>query len=235
MGDFFGKKASSPEPPSASETTKDAIQAQVESLPEILAAQQEFGPQFTQAELDLAKEFSPQFLQEQLRLQEEFGPQIAEALRSQREVETPELAAAQDVLTEFLEQENLLTPQEEQKFRADSRAATSVRGLGEGGEAALEEIRGLTALRQQLKSQRLNVALSTAGRTPVGGSLVQQQNVSPGQLVQNVAPSDIFGLQENVFSNLTSQFGVRQKAQTAQTAQNQQFASDTGKFLLTGQ
>jgi len=200
-----GSSPKAPTPPSPAQTTRESIQAQIESLPEILSAQKEFGPQFSQEALNQLGEFGPQQIEQQLRLQEKFGPQIAEALRAQRAVETPELAAAQDVLNKFLSQENLLTPNEEQQFRADSRAATSVRGLGEGGEAALEEVRGLTALRQQLKAQRLNIALSTAGRTPIGGSLVGQPQAQ-NQLVQNVQPSDIFGLVSNNFAQQSANF-----------------------------
>lgn len=207
-----GSSALAPTPPTAVGTATESTEAQLAQLPSILKAQQEFGPQFAQQQIDQLLALGPQALQAELGFQKEFGPQFAEAQRAQREIEAPELGTAQDVLNKFLQEENLLTPQEEEQFRADSRAATSVRGLGEGGEAALEEIRGLTALRQQLKAQRLNIALSTAGRTPIGGSLVGQPNVGTGQLVQNVAPTDIFGLTNNNFTQQSRNFQASQAA-----------------------
>lgn len=189
-----------PRAPSSQETTKEAIQAQIESLPDILKAQQEYGPQFTQLQLENLRRFGPQFLEESIGLEKEFGPELALATRQSLGVLAPERIAGQDVLADYLRQQNLLTPEEEQQFRQDVRAATSVRGLGESGEAKLEEIRQLTQLRQQLKNQRLNIALSSAGLIPTTpGAFVGTPKTSQPQLVQNVTPSDIFGLTSNTF------------------------------------
>lgn len=212
-----GDQPEPPPQPTAQETTAESIQAQVSSLPDILAAQQEFGPQFTQLDLEQLQQFGPQFAETLLGLQREFGPQITAALREEQAQLAPELTAAQGVLTEFLGQEDLLTPQEERQLQQDVRGAQGVRGFAlESGLGAEQEIEELTRLRQELKTRRLNIALSTAGRVPIGGQSQfqpSQQAFGPGQLVQNVAPSQIFGLAGQNFATQGGIFGAQLSAQ----------------------
>jgi hypothetical protein len=183
---------STPNPPSVGKTSDRAIQYQINQLPKILAAQEKYGGKFTEAELNLLKEYGPQFA----NLQQEMAG-----------ITSPQSIAAQKLLTEEFQRpvEELLTPGEAQQFRADSRAATSARGLGESGFGALEEINALTQLRQSLKMQRLNLALGSTGGLPQASSFTQQGQISPGQLVQNVTPSQIFGLAS---SNYSTQAGA---------------------------
>lgn len=228
------KQPSAPPPPSPAETTRQSIQAQVESLPEILEAQREFAPQFTQEELDLLRDFGGQFLQEQLELEKEFAPQITQLTREQQEILAPERIAGQEALEEFLTREDVLTEAERGRIQQQARAAQSVRGLAETGFGALDEARQLADLRRSLQSERINVALSAAGRVPTtGGFQTQTPNVSQGQLVQNVSPQDIFSLTNNNFSNLTNQFATKSRAATEQRAQNIGLGSDVAGAALS--
>lgn len=204
-----------PPAPTPEETSEQAIQAQIEATPKILETQREFGPQFTQLTLEQLQQFGPQFAQTALDLQREFGPQIGAALRAEQEAAAPELGAAREALTSFLQQEDLLTPEEERQTLQDIRQAQNVRGFGiASGVGAQDELRKLTDLRQQLKTRRLNIALSTAGRAPVtGGSQFQAagQAFGPGQLIQNVQPGQIFGLASSTFATQANIFNQQQQ------------------------
>ncbi len=176
-----------PQPPSVKETSAQAIQAQIDALPKMLAAQKQYGGQFSEQEL---------------KLLQQYGPQYAEFQNQMTDITNPQARAGQGLLTQELQRpmSELLTPEEVGQFQADSRAATSSRGLGESGFGALEEIRGLTALRQQIKAQRLNLALSASGNAPVAQTFASSGQMSPGQMVQNVNPSQIFGLAQSNYS-----------------------------------
>jgi len=74
------------------------------------------------------------------------------------------------------------------------RAAQSVRGIGDISPlGAIQESAEIQRLRSNLRARRINVALSTAGRVPIGGVPTVQGTIGRGQLVQNVSPENIFG------------------------------------------
>jgi len=196
-----------PPAPSPGETSAQAIQAQIDALPKILAAQQQFGPGFSQQQLEDLQTFGPQFAQSALDLQRQFGPQFAEVERGL----APELAGAQRTLSDFLNQTD---EQEFQSLRPglleDVRAGQSQRGLGAISPlGSIDESVQLARLKQSLKDRRLNVALSTANRVPIGGIAQVQGQTGVGQLVQNVNPESIFNAQasNNAFSS--SIFGTQ--------------------------
>jgi hypothetical protein len=184
------KKPSAPEAPNPLDTAKASIDAQLQALPDILAAQQQYGGQFAE---------------EELKLLEKYGPRSAEALKAQTDILHPETGKATDLLERYLSSD-YLDPQMEEQFLASSRAATSARGLGESGFGALEEVRGLSDLRNQLKMQQLNVALSAAGYAPSAAQSASLSGIGQNRVVQNVEPSQIFGLTASNYGNLTSQY-----------------------------
>jgi len=196
-----------PPPQNPTETSAQAIQAQINALPEILRAQQQYGSQFSQLQLDELQKFGPQFAQAALNLQKEFGPQFAEIERSL----SPELAGAQDTLKKFLQstdedEYNSLKP----GLLEDVRAAQSLRGLGAVSPlGAIDESVQLQRLKQSLKDRRLNIALSTAGRVPISSFPTVQGQTGVGQLVQNVSPESIFGAQAANNSYNASIFGTQ--------------------------
>ena len=211
---------------------QESIQAQLDALPQIVAAQKQYSPELLQMELDNLTEFGPQFMEQQIGLEGEYGPELARVTRESIGELAPERIAGQDVISSYLANDALLTPQEEEQFRADHRAASSVRGLGESGEAALDELRQLTGLRQSLKSQRLNIALSAAGLVPVTGQqTTQTPNTSVNQLVQNVSPEAFMGLSASRGNNQSSMFGSLAAAKSSDYAANMKLIGDTTKAV----
>lgn len=238
-----GDEPEPPAVPSPTQVSESAVQAQAANLPEILRAQQEFGPQFVEAQLALQEQFAPRALKDQLALQQQFAPGFAEATRDITQILRPEAIAGQERLLEELQRPlaETLSPEEEAAFQRSSRAATSVRGLGESGFGALEEVRGLTDLRNQLRQQRLNLALSTVGAIPTQPTQMPTPQVSAGQLVQNVQPATFFGGQQAQQSTLANIFGTQEQSRIAQRGQNIQLLGDIvgggsqiGAALATG-
>lgn len=204
-----GNDAPAPAPPapvaSAQETSAQAIQAQIDALPQILASQEQYGPEFSNLNLSQLKEFGPQFAEAALQLQERYAPRFAEIERSL----SPELAGAQKTLADFLNQTD------DQEYAAlrpglleDVRSAQSMRGLGAISPlGSIDESVQLARLRQSLKDRRLNIALSTAGRVPISSFPTVQGQTGTGQLVQNVNPDSIFGYQQGLNNFNASVFG----------------------------
>ena len=182
--------------PSAQETSAQAIQAQIDALPKILASQQEFGPQFSQQQLESLQTYGPKFAEAALQLQKTYGPAFAEVERGL----SPELAGAQRTLSDYLggndqQEYDALAP----GLLEQVRAGQSQRGLGAISPlGSVDESVQLQQLKQSLKDRRLNIALSTAGRVPIGGMQNIQGQSGTGQLVQNVNPESVFGYQQGL-------------------------------------
>ena len=220
-----------PAPPSTGETSAEAIQAQIDALPKQLAAQKEYGPQFSELELQQLQEFGPQFAEQALELQKEYAPQFAEV---EREL-SPELAGAQDTLANFFQQTDDAEYQAlKPGFVEDVRSAHSQRGLGDISPlGSIDEGVQLQRLKQSLKDRRLNMALSTAGRVPISGVPTMQGQTGVGQLVQNVDPNSIFNYQSSlnnfnssIFGTQANMYGTNVNAVTQRRGQNMSMISD---------
>jgi len=200
--------------PSSQETSAQAIQAQIDALPKILQAQQQYGPQFSQTQLDLLNQYSGQFAQQNLDLQKQYQPQYQE-LQYQL---NPELKGAQDNLTTFLNGNdtadyNALAP----GILDQVRAGQSQRGIGAISPlGSIDESVQLAQLKQSLKDRRLNIALSTAGRQPIGQTTVAQNTTGTGQLVQNVDPNSMFTYQNGLNNFNASIYGSQTSAYNTQ-------------------
>jgi hypothetical protein len=189
----MSSKSKEPTPPSVEQTSAQAMQAQISNLPEMLKAQQQYGPQFTQQYLSELQQFAPQLLGFQRQMESEY---------------TPELASARKVLDEYFAQEQQLTPYEERQAKETFRSGQAARGMAQTGMGAQEELRGLTALRQQLKSQRLGLAMQMAGMgSPQTAAMTTMSPVANLGL-QNVNPAQTFGLTQ---SNYQSQMNNQQQ------------------------
>lgn len=200
-----------PAPPSAGETSAQAIQSQIDALPKILAAQQQYGPQFSQLSLDQLKQY---------------GTEFAKAGLDVQNIIAPEVSASQKYLTDYLggndqAEYDALRP----GLLEDIRSAQSQRGLGAISPlGSIDESVQLQRLKQSLKDRRLNVSLSTAGRVPIG----QIPTTSgTGQLVNNVNPDSIFGYQQglnnfnaSIFGTQGSMYGTSYNNATARRGQN---------------
>jgi len=224
-GDVPAQPSAPPAPPSASETTAQAIQAQIDALPKILAAQQQYGDQFSEEQLKSLQTYGPKFAEAALALQKTYGPAFAEVERSL----SPELAGAQKTLADYLNQSD---EAEYQALRPglleDVRSAQSLRGLGAISPlGSIDESVQLARLKQSLKDRRLNVALSTAGRVPISSMPTVQGQTGTGQLVQNVNPDSIFNYQSSlnnfnasIFNTQSNIFGTSYNNATARRGQN---------------
>jgi hypothetical protein len=213
-------------PPSVQETSAQAIQAQIDALPKILEAQKQYGGQFSELNLQELGQYGPQFAELALKLQEEYGPRFAEIERSL----SPELAGAQDTLKNFFAQTDdaeyaSLRP----GLLEDVRSAQSMRGIGAISPlGSIDESVQLQRLKQSLKDRRLNVALSTAGRVPIGGMPTVQGQTGSGQAqIQNVNPASIFDYQQglnnfnaSIFGTQANIFGTQSNAVTQRRGQN---------------
>ncbi len=229
----MGGGQSQPSPPSAptpaptvQETTAQSIQAQIDALPRILEAQRQYGGQFSEEQLSSLRRYAPQFAEQALALEEQFAPQYKRI----SDLLNPEIGAAQKTLTDFLDatddqEYNALKP----GLLEDVRGAQSQRGLGAISPlGSIDESVQLQRLKQSLKDRRLNIALSTAGRTPISGMVnMGQGTTGVGQLVQNVTPSDAIGYQSalnnfnaSIFGTQANIFGTQSQAATATRGQN---------------
>lgn len=192
------------------ETSAQAIQAQITALPQILEAQREFGPQFQEEQLASLREFGPQFTEEAIGLTEQFGGRLAEQTRAEQAILAPERVAGSQAVADFISGgPDTLTPQEERDFRQDIRAAQQTRGLAQSGFGVQDELERLTRLRQDLKNRFLDVSLSASGRLPAAGQATIGQPQQQGQLVQNVTPSQIFSAQAASEETAASIFKTR--------------------------
>ena len=208
MGKNDSPQPAAPAPaPSVNETSAQAIQAQIDALPKILAAQQQYGGQFSQQQLESLQQYGPQFAEAALKLQSEYGPRFAEIERSL----SPELAGAQDTLANFFKGGDEAEYEALKPGLLESvRGAQSQRGLGAISPlGSIDESVQLQQLKQSLKDRRLNVALSTAGRVPIGGMPQIQGQTGVGQLVNNVNPESIFGYQQGLNNFNASIFGTQ--------------------------
>ena len=212
-------------PPSQAETSAQAIQSQIDALPKILAAQQQYGDQFSQEQLDSINQFGGPFADAILKLQQQFAPQY----KAISDTLNPEVAAAQRNLTGFLDQTddaeyNSLAP----GVLANVRAGQSQRGLGAISPlGSVDESVQLAQLKSSLKDRRLNISLATAGRTPIGGIQNIQPNTGTGQLVQNINPDSAMNYQQglnnftaSIFNSQGNNYGTSMTANTAKQASN---------------
>ena len=211
------------QPPSMQETSAQAIQSQIDALPKILAAQKEYSGQFSEQQLKELTQYSGPFAKAALDLQAEYAPKYKQI----SDILNPEIASAQKNLTSFLDQTDdqeyaSLAP----GVREDIRAAHSQRGLGAISPlGAVDEGVQLARLKSSLKDRRLNIALATAGRTPIGGMVQTQGTTGTGQMVQNINPGDAMGYQQSlnnfsasIFNTEANKYQSKLNFQTAENA-----------------
>lgn len=227
--------AAPPAPPSTTETSAEAIQAQIDALPKILAAQQQYGDQFSQVQLDSLNKYGAQFAQSALGLEQQFAPQYKQI----SDTLNPEVGAAQDYLTNYLNGtgQNASGMSAADQSEYDSlvpgalqqvRAGQSARGLGAISPlGSVDESVQLAQLKSSLKDRRLNIALTTAGRTPISGIANVQGQSGTGQLVQNINPDSVFNYQNSLnqfnsqlFNTQGNIFGDQSVAATARHDSN---------------
>ena len=237
------------------ETSEEAIDAQIAAIPKILAAQKGSSRGFAQLDYENLKEFLPLYADlargiqaKDIAFQKANFPEVGAATGKLTDYLQGQDLAGQDAgargdlssaIDEYLNGEDVFRPQQERQIKEDIRSGQLSRGQEQFGFSNVEEARGLTGLREQLRLDRLNTrlqkvnvenqlnmqalntALSTAGRVPVSsGQQIQFQQ--PGQLVQNTSPSQFF---QTAFQNQAAQmsadkFNAEQQSPFGQFAGN---------------
>ena len=153
----------------------------------------------------------------------------------------------QSAVDEFLSGSDPLTGVQKRNMSEDLRSASLARGQTQFGFDVVNEARGIEDLRREVRQERLgarlqkanvanqlnmqtlNAALSTAGRVPIGAG--QQLGFQqPGQLVQNVNPSNVFGLVGQNLQSQSAQAQIQQQQPTALQSVGSIFGSALGGF-----
>lgn len=245
------------------ETSREAISAQIEAVPDIFRTQQEFGAQFAGLDVANLQQFLP-ILGELQRSEEakniafkrEQFPTVPGA-----EAQLSSFLGGQDIggeqagirsdlnaaVEEFLSGEDPLTGAQRRNITEDIRSAQLARGQTQFGFSAVQEARGIEDLRREVRQERLaarlqkanvsnqlnlqtlNTALSTANRVPIGAG--QPLNFQqPGQLVQNVSPSNIFGLAGQNLQSQSAQAQIQAQQPTALQSVGSIFGNIAGGF-----
>ncbi len=240
MGGNSQPQQAAPAAPSVSETSAQAIQSQIDALPKILAAQQQFGPQFSQLEIDQLKQFGPQYAQAALDLEQQFGTQLAYQTRAEQAILAPERIAGSEYLSAYISGAEDLTPQEEMQAKQQIRAGQAERGMAFAGQSSADELKALTEMRQALKTRKIQTALSVAGQQPATGAGTVNSPTSFGsQLVQNVTPAQTFGLATSNYATGANMYNASQLNATQRQGQwlnltGSLFGGAGTKFLFGG-
>lgn len=165
-------------------------------------------PQPTPAPAPSASQTYKQAIQDQLEMApetwaatEKYGTLYTELQRRLN----PELAGASTTLS------NYLSGTDEQEYESlkpgliqDIRAGQSARGIGDISPlGSLDEGVQVARLKQALKDRRLNIALSTAGRQPIGsyaGVTNDTSSILGYQSSVNSMNASIYGAQANMWN-----------------------------------
>jgi len=90
-----GDTPQAPEQPSIAATSKEAIEAQVNAMPQIYSTQMEYAPKFAAQDLALQQQFGSQYAQLALDLQNQFGGQYAQSQYDLQKQYAPQYAQLQ--------------------------------------------------------------------------------------------------------------------------------------------
>jgi hypothetical protein len=234
-GDKAPTVTAPPVTPSTTETSAQSIQAQIDAIPKILAAQQQYGSQFSQLDLDQMKQFGPQYAEYALGLEKQFGTQLAEQTRAEQAILAPERIAGSNYLTNYLTGAEDLTAQEEMQAKQKMRAGQAERGMAFSGQSAADELKALTEMRQNLKSRKIQTALGVAGQQPaVGGNTVSSPTSFGQQLVQNVTPAQTFGLAASNYATQSNNWQFGNQMNSSNWQADRAYMGDIWGGLLGG-
>jgi len=179
----MGTKVKAPPARNYGKETRDTLQAQIDLMPDLYAAEQEFQPQFAQLQMDIAKSMTPQLLD----MYEETQPRLAamdrQTLAAQREAD---IAAVEDLGPRAMEaldqmdtqksglmktlmaqaQEEVdaggsLTGREARQYQQNVRGSQAARGMGYGPSDALYEAAELQMGSERRQAQRRQNAMQT--------------------------------------------------------------------------
>ena len=163
-------------PVNATETSEQAIQAQIKYAPQILASEQATRPGFAQLDVDILKKALPeladtargiqekdlQFIREQFpstfKAEEKLGGYIEGQDFGARDAEAR--TGLTSAIDEYLNGADVFRPELETQLKEDVRSGQLARGQTQFGFSNVEEARSLAGFREQLRSDRLNARLN---------------------------------------------------------------------------
>lgn len=153
----MGKGVSAPEPRSPAKEYPETVAAQIKVQPDILAALQTYGPQYTGVNIDLLGKA----LAGNLGLTDQYGGQVVEQqnrLRQQQISLDPILKGLQDAAMQDVSMGGNLSPEE--RIAATEVARSRYANLGTLGsnQSLLDQILGRAAYSDARRQQRLSTA-----------------------------------------------------------------------------
>ena len=193
-----------PEPPSPGTVTRETLQAQIDTAPDLVAAEQQFRPQLAQLDADIAAQITPQLLDlfknqispvlsgiaaTDLKTQREsdisFVEDNAARVRGAFESADPRAAELRDQLNESaisqLGAGANLDPALARQVQQSARAAQSARGFGFSARDANEEVRFSALEADRLRRNREQFAQGVAGLNAASVDPFQALLARPGQ------------------------------------------------------
>lgn len=187
-----------PKSQSSAAATKEAIQAEIELLPQRFETELEFAPKFAEVDLRTIQQFAPEIV--------DLGRTFAREERALQEELYPGQIAAERALAEKIELglEEGIPPDVEEAFLDRFRSEEAVGGRLGSPVGSINVARKLAGLSEAFRSQRVSEGLSFAGKLPVVGSSqfnVSRPQTSPTVTGQTVAPQ--LGFAASTFGDFT--------------------------------
>jgi len=164
----MGTKVKSPPPRDYGRETRDTLQAQIDLMPQLFAAESKFQPQYAQMEMDIARDITPQMLD---LYRTQIDPALRDLQSSQREADVadieelgpravqaldrldPQKAALMKTMMDQAQEEvglgGRLSGMERRQYLQDVRGGQAARGMGMGPSDV-----GYEAAELQLGSER---------------------------------------------------------------------------------
>lgn len=182
----MGSKVKAPQPVSYAQTMSDTLKAQMKLAPQVLAAEQQYQPQYTALNIS-------QLGQGLEGLQGIYGEAMPGLINYQNQLSEADIAQQQKYMPQFVQQyrqgagsANLLsqlqtqaeqglaagtnlTPEQQRIAQQQARGAYASRGMGTSNRAIGSEILNQYGMGQQLQQQRQQFAGQVAGQLEQSG------------------------------------------------------------------
>jgi len=169
----MGTKVKAPKARDYGKETRDTLQAQIDLMPQLFAAESKFQPQYAQMEMDIANKMTPQMLdlyQNQIdpalrQMQsaqresdvsdiEQLGPRAMEALDKMDPQKAKLMKTMMSQAQEGVDAGGRLTGMEQRQYQQNVRGGQAARGLGMGASDAAYEAAELQLGGERRRGQR---------------------------------------------------------------------------------
>lgn len=218
------KKVSAPAPRNYAQEMKDALNAQIELQPKLLASEKEYQPQYQQLQQQMmdkqlqfqgesyakympqAAQLSSQYATAMSPVYSQIGQQALGSYRSSLGAETTGLY---DIMNkqamEGLQAGSSLTPQMQQQTQQAARAAMAARGLT-GNQAVAQEVLGSynMGLAREDRARQYAGSMYTQGQQNLGQAMGMYGNTMLTQ-ANAYSPANMYGTAYNMSQGLGAQ------------------------------